>query len=124
MIEHPSTHFFANRIPQWRGRRIEEDATGQRLNGVLNVGHTSNPEYPVWSPIDVQALQDYQCGTRDPERYDALARQILNVLYTVRNNAFHGGKRTDDANDREVLDNALPLLAMIVTAFVRVRRAA
>lgn len=31
---------------------------------------------------------------------------------------FHGGKRADDANDREVLQKALPVLKMIVESFV------
>lgn len=55
---------------------------------------------------------------------DPLARQILDVLYTIRNNAFHGGKRADDANDAEVLEKALPLLMMVVDSFLAARTAA
>ncbi len=55
---------------------------------------------------------------------DALAKQVLDLLYTVRNNAFHGGKRADDANDREVVERALPLLALVVDAFLQSSRAA
>lgn len=68
--------------------------------------------------------EEYQAGARDTSTCDALARQILDILYTVRKNAFHGGKRADDANDQEVLEKALPLLAMIVRSFVHVREAA
>jgi hypothetical protein len=124
LVEHPSSSFFVYRTPQWRGQPIARDASGQRLNGVLNVGYTIDDQHPVWTPIDVQTFEEYQAGARDPARADALARQILNVLYTVRNNTFHGGKRADDANDREVLEKALPLLIAIVDSFVQVRHAA
>jgi len=124
VVEHASTSFFVYRTPQWRGQPIPRDANGQALNGVLNVGYTIDAQHPVWTPIDVQTFEEYQAGARDQARWDALARQILNVLYTVRNNAFHGGKRADDANDREVLEQALPLLIAIVDSFVQVRHAA
>jgi hypothetical protein len=120
LVEHPNTRFFVYRTPHWQGRPIVNDANGQRLNGVLNVGYTLDAELPVWTPIDTHMFEN----ARDSEARDALAYQILNVLYTVRNNAFHGGKRADDANDREVLEKALPLLAMIVGAFLHPREAA
>jgi hypothetical protein len=34
------------------------------------------------------------------------------------------GKNADDANDTAVLEQALPLLVMIVASFVRIREAA
>ena len=46
------------------------------------------------------------------------------MIYTVRNNTFHGGKRADDANDTQVLTEALPLLAMIVKSFLGIEQAA
>ena len=124
LVEHPSSRFFVYRTPQWRGVPIERDARGQRLNGVLNVGHTLDAAHPVWAPIDTQMFEEYHGAARDVVRCDALAHQILNVLYAVRNNTFHGGKRADDANDREVLEKALPLLVMIVDSFVRIEEAA
>lgn len=119
MIEHPSTRFFVYRAPYWRGQPITYDGNGQRLNGVLNVGYTVDAANPVWTPIDLQSFENYNNGARDEGTRDALARQILDVLYTVRNNTFHGGKRADDANDRDVLEKALPLLITIVGAFLR-----
>ncbi len=92
---------------------------GQRLNGVINVGYTVNTDYPVWSPIDTGQYEAYMQGYRVVEVSNALAMQILDLLYTVRNNAFHGGKRADDANDHEVVERALPLLVSIVEAFLR-----
>ena len=106
------------------GQPIEHDDRGQRLNGVLNVGYTVDAQHPVWTPIDAAEFEACQSGAKTPKRRDELAKQVLDILYTVRNNIFHGGKRADDANDNEVLTRALPLLAMIVNSFVQVRRAA
>ncbi len=103
LIIHPSTKFFAERTPSWRGNPIEFDTRRQRLNGVLNVGHTINISNPIWSPIDLQKLEQYLRDGKDNVARDELAKQIFNLLYTVRNNTFHGGKRFDDANDLEVL---------------------
>lgn len=90
LITHQSTKFFAERTPRWRGRQIEHDASGQRLNGVLNVGYTVNDQYPVWSPIDTAAFDWYLQETPNE----------------------------GDASDREVIEKALPLLKMIVEEFV------
>jgi len=124
LVEHPSARFFVYRTPSWHGQRIEQDDRGQRLNGVLNVGYTVDARHPVWTPIDTVEFEAYQQGGKTPGRRDVLAKQVLEVLYTVRNNTFHGGKRADDANDNEVLAKALPLLVMIVKSFVQVERSA
>lgn len=124
LVKHPSAPFFVYRTPRWQGNPVAKDENGQRLNGVLNVGYTIDARHPVWTPIDVAEFEAYQQGGDTPARRDALAKQILDVLYTVRNNTFHGGKQADDANDNQVLKEALPLLAMIVKSFVRVEQAA
>lgn len=114
LVVHPSTRFFVYRAPHWRKKTILSDINGQRLIGVLNIGYTVDEYNPMWSPIDTQAYEQYIGGARDAAKCDALSHQILQVLYTVRNNTFHGGKITDDANDTDVLQHALPLLKMIV----------
>lgn len=119
IVEHPCVRFFVDRTPSWRGLRIEYDNRNQRLNGVLNVGYTVDPLHPVWTPVDTVEFNKYHQGGDTQERCNLLARQVLYVLYAVRNNTFHGGKRADDANDNEVLTNALPLLEMIVRSFVQ-----
>lgn len=119
IVEHQSARFFVDRTPCWKGQRIEYDSGGQRLNGVLNVGYTVDALYPVWTPVDTVEFTAYHDGGDTEQRCNLLAKQILNVLYTVRNNIFHGGKRVDDANDNKVLAKALPLLAMIVMSFVQ-----
>jgi hypothetical protein len=124
LVEHPSARFFVYRTPSWLAQPIAHDADGQALNGVLNVGYTTDAQHPVWTPIDTAEFEIFQEGGDTPARREALARQILDVLYTVRNNAFHGGKRADDANDIQVLKAALPLLVMIVNSFVQLERAA
>lgn len=116
LIEHPSTRFFVYRTPYWKGRPIATDSNGQQLNGVLNVGYTLSVKNPVWAPIDTATFELY--SRADVAGRDLLSKQILNLLYTIRNNAFHGGKRADDAHDSEVLENGFPLLAMIVDSLV------
>jgi hypothetical protein len=119
LISHNGTNYFVNRVPRFSDEPIERDIFGQELNGVINVGRTISREYPVWSPINKVLYRQYMDGDRSQETADILVRQIVNLLYTVRNNLFHGGKRFDDASDREVLEHALPLLTMIVESFMR-----
>jgi len=119
MIQHESTRFFAYRTPQFQRREIHTDAQGQRLNGVLNIHRTLDPKHPVWAPIDTAVYEHYMAGECDRQSRDKLAKQILDLLYTVRNNTFHGGKRADDANDVQVLLHAAPLVQLIVSDFLR-----
>ena len=86
---------------------------------MLNVNHTVDKDYPVWSPIDLQRYAGYLANLKDPTARDFLAGQIADLLYTVRCNFLGGGKRLDDANDLKVVENAQPLLVMIVSAFMR-----
>ena len=119
LILHKGTEYFVGRIPSWQGIKIEFDAFGQRVNGVINVNYTSDSQYPVWSPIDFQLFEEYLENPDNEDNKDFLARQIVDLLYTIRNNLMHGGKRFDDANDIAVVENALPMLELIVTSFTR-----
>lgn len=99
---------------------IQRDSMGQELNGVMNVAYTISTEYPVWSPIDKEIYARFMRGEPVSDiDINTLVGQIVRLLYTVRNNLFHGGKRFDDANDVEVIDRAVPLLELIVSAFTR-----
>lgn len=118
LIIHKSTGYFVTRIPAWQGSKIETDAFGQRVNGVINVHHTSDSQYPVWSPIDIQVYEAY-LENPDKDTRDLLARQVVDLLYTVRENYLHGGRRFDDANDITVVANALPMLELIVSYFTQ-----
>ena len=117
LIMHPSTKFFAKRVPSWEGTKIEQDAFGQRVNGVINVNHTSRSDYPVWSPIDIQMYENYLANPEDEEVKDFLTRQIVELLYTASQNLMYIGRSFSDANDITVPENALPLLEMIISAF-------
>ena len=119
LITHECTKFFFNRIPAWQGKKIEYDAFGQRINGVINVNHTSNPEYPIWSPIDPQFYGEYLDNPNNEDNRSFLVKQVMDLLHTVRNNLMHGGKKMDDANDITVVENALPLLELIVSSFLK-----
>jgi hypothetical protein len=118
LIAHPNTKFFVERVPKWQGREIKFDGNGQRLNGVINVRYTIDDKHPVWSPIDFGAYELYTQGKASPDDINLLTRQLLYLVYTIRNNTFHGGKRADDTNDRQVIENALPLLKIIVEFFM------
>ena len=115
LIKHESTCFFLNRTPKMVDKI---DGFGQILNGVINVGHTVDPKYPVWRPIDKRAHAQYMENNQDNNAKNQLAKQILCVLYTIRNNVFHAGKRGDDATDLKVVEKAVPLLSMIVLHFL------
>ena len=119
LILHKGTEYFVGRIPSWQGIKIEFDAFGQRVNGVINVNYTSDSQYPVWSPIDFQLYEEYLENPDNEEYGDLLAQQIVDLLYTIRINFMHGSKRFDDANDIAVVENALPMLELIVTSFTR-----
>jgi PHD/YefM family antitoxin component YafN of YafNO toxin-antitoxin module len=119
LIDHAGTKYFLGRIPYWEGKQIETDAFGQRLNGVINVDYTTDRQYPVWSPIDFQCYEAYLENPENEENRDFLARQIVDLFYTIRCNLMHGSKKFDDANDLTVIENALPMLELIVTSFTR-----
>lgn len=119
LITADQTRFFVMRVPRLRGVPKPQDARLQVINGVLNVGHTVATGREIWSPIDRGMFERYLARPNGRAIRNELARQIVLLLYTVRNNTFHGGKMPDDANDREVIENALPLLKTIVLGFLR-----
>jgi hypothetical protein len=122
LVSHDNVRFFVERSPKWQGQILEYDALGQRLNGVINVGHTVDARHPVWAPIDASLYSAYT--GLDSTIRDLLAKQILDLLYTIRNNVFHGGKRADDADEVEVVERASPLLALILDSLVTFPKAA
>lgn len=119
LILHEGTEYFVGRIPYWQGIQIEYDAFGQRVNGVINVNYTSDSQYPVWSPIDIQHYEEYLVNPNNEENRNFLTSQIVDLLYTIRKNFMYGGKKFDDANDISVVENALPMLELIVSSFTR-----
>jgi hypothetical protein len=116
VIARPAFRFFVNRNPIWQGQRLRQDGNGQPITGVLNVTHTVIAQRPVWTPIDANAFRRHRSGNFQDR--DALMKQGAIVLYAVRNNTFHGGKRPVDENARLVVSNALTLLGLIVRAFL------
>jgi hypothetical protein len=121
LVGHKNVAFFVNRTPVYDRFPLVENKSGQKLNGVLNVGHSLSKDYPVWSPLSREANANVNQNTASEAEVDLLAKQIVHMLYTVRNNLFHGGKRADDAQDTAVLENAIPLLAIVVRFFLRDR---
>ena len=119
LIVHPNLKFFLKRIPFWQGKKIETDAFGQRLNGVVDVLSTTSIEYPVWSPLDQARFEHYWDNPDDIASRDFLAHQIVDMLLTMRRNMMRLGNVFDDASDIAVFENGLPLVEMIVKKFVR-----
>jgi hypothetical protein len=113
--------FFARRAPIWEDQEIVQDALGQLVNGVINIRRTISREEPYWSPVDQQALEHFATEAAEgkvPNVPDILTKQVGDILYTVRNNLFHGCKGSDDAYDDEVLQNTLQLLQAIVNFYI------
>jgi hypothetical protein len=106
------------RHPIWHQQELHVDPDGQPINGVLNVNYTHATGRPIWSPIDTQLYEAYMQGNGTPQDRDALIEQITFVIYTVRNNTFHGGKEHADENARRVVRNAHSLLGLIVRGFL------
>ncbi|MCJ7625203.1 MAG: hypothetical protein MUO76_17030 [Anaerolineaceae bacterium] len=119
LILHEGTEYFVSRIPYWQGIQIEYDAFGQRVNGVINVNYTTDSQYPVWSPIDFQHYEEYLENSSNEENRNFLARQIVDLLFTVSKNLMIFSKKFDDSNDIAVVKNALPMLELIVMSFIR-----
>lgn len=113
--------FFAHRVPVWKAIEIKRDALGQPIQGVVNVRETVSNKYPRWVPVDLKALETFLNQHRtgaDPDVPDRLIEQLGDVLYTVRNNLFHGCKGPEDSNDTKVLQNALKMLRTIVEFYI------
>jgi len=113
--------FFARRVPVWQGDEIRQDARGQPVRGVVNVRQTTSKAYPRWVPVDQEMLNEVLDQLKAGVEIDVpnrLIEQLGDVLYTVRNNLFHGCKGPEDSNDTEVLQNALYLLHAIVKFYI------
>jgi hypothetical protein len=120
LVLHEGTGYFAHRIPHWQGIPIEYDAFGQRVNGVIDVGVTGDSQYPVWSPIDIQYYEGCLENPSNAQLRDFLARQIVDLLHMISTNLMVGSSRKlDDGNDMTVVDNALPMLKLIVASFTQ-----
>ena len=119
LINHPSARFFSERKRlKWKDRALEVDPSGRPLNGVLNVARTIDETQIVWSPIVAQTYAAYVAGAAQPEIRDALASQIVGILYCIRGNLVHASRVMDEASNQEVVSAAIPLISMIVSEFL------
>jgi hypothetical protein len=114
LIQHKSTRFFVNRKPRFQGIEVEHDINGQEMNGVLKVSMSIDINHTVWSPICKTEYEDAKDVNKLPQVRASLANSIIDILYTVRNNTFHGSKTVGEERDEEVVLNALPLLQIVV----------
>jgi len=119
LISNPNLTYFVNRHPFFNGAEINIDKLGQEVNGVINIKKTIDADHPVWSPIDKVLFKKSEENTILDEEIERLSIQISLMLYTIRNNLFHGGKEPTDWNELEVVENALPLLSRLVKYFIK-----
>ncbi len=121
-LELPEVSFFVNRTPEGvKGECHPEkagcfDTNGQRINGVLNRTRTVDPLYPVYAPVDMEKYESFLNG--DPTNLEILSKQLVMLLYTVRNNLMHGNKMVSSDNDSEVVRMACPILEYLLSCFV------
>jgi hypothetical protein len=116
LVLHPSTAFFAHRSPRFQNGEVYVDNVGRHANGVVNIGRSTKYDIEC-STISIPEYELYVANQDGTQLRDLVSLQVLNVVYTVRNNIFHGGKSANDDKDRKVVDKALPLLELIVRDF-------
>ncbi len=109
--------FFLNRRPRWHHGDVP-DINGVQPNGVTNIGKSIYSAQPVLAQLDRAMVARIDTPAQLPADQDALAAQIVFMLFTVRNNMFHGGKELLDPNANTVLRNAYMLLRRIVDSFL------
>ncbi|HEV2294703.1 MAG TPA: hypothetical protein VGR35_12685 [Tepidisphaeraceae bacterium] len=85
---------------------------------MIKLSFTLNRNDPVWAPIHPAAYAQWRGGNQTPAIAAELTRQIVDVVYSVRNNTFHGGKEPEDENAQRVVMNATALLKLILAEFV------
>jgi hypothetical protein len=121
-LDYTCLAFFASRTPVWQAIQLAQDKRGQPINGVVNVRGTINKDYPQWIPVDEDALDEFlhQAETDDAlEVPEQLIEQVGDILYTVRNNLFHGCKGPEDSNDWLVVEHALAMLKVVVAFYAQ-----
>jgi hypothetical protein len=112
------TRWFVERTPTLRRPPKKLVKTQYPMNGVLNLGYTMATHHEIWTPIDTIQFKSYAGENDDPLLQNMLVKQIVGVIYTVRNNTFHGGKLPEDENARDVVSRATELLKIIIADFL------
>ncbi len=121
LILHPATLLGRSRpTAGWPSRGQQCLAYRQHPRGVLDVGSTLDPRYPVWSFVDANALRRYAGGERSPELSNRLLEQIAEVLATIHRNLLGTCQEAKGENDTELAARALPLLVALVKALMDV----
>lgn len=99
----------------------EFDATGLRNNGVLDLRALEETGRLIYESINSDRYNDYaQHGDRSAPLLSELTKDALGVIYMVRNNLSHGRKNRHNPDNDHVIENALPLLRMILGFLIEV----
>jgi len=120
LIAHTAVRYFCRRVPVLGGERVTQDAYRQRPRGVLDVGATLDPRYPVWSFVDAALLQRYLGGEQTAEACQRLLGQIAEVLATIHRNLLGAEEAQQGEANAELATRALPLLTALVEALLAV----
>lgn len=83
--------------------------------GVLDVHRTRNNSNPFYTLGFVDAWKQYRSGDADPSN---AVQHLARLLYTIRCNLVHGGKRYRQENNIKVVSQAIPLVEGIVTTLI------
>ena len=84
LLTHSAARFFADRTPAWEGKKIQTDASGQRLNGVILLSHTISEDHPVWNPIELSLFEQYLDDPSAGPDQDFLTGQLADILFAGR----------------------------------------
>lgn len=117
LLQSKTFQFFLNRRPEWHNGSVP-DTNGVRPNGVTNIAKSIYTERPVISGIDRATYTKWIGPNRTSADGNSLAKELVFMLFTVRNNMFHGGKEMSNTNANTVLRRAYILLRMIVNSFL------
>lgn len=77
---------------------------------VLNLSKKSLAEVDLWDPLRVKQGTNLLSSFHDKRKLSLL----INVLYQVRCNVFHGQKVPGDPNDDRIVKTALPVLSQLL----------
>ena len=69
----------------------------------------------------VHAWNEFQAGHIHA---DVAIQHVVRMLYTIRCNLVHGGKTHSQANNREVVRNAIPLLSQVIDGLISTDKSA
>lgn len=114
----PEAQFFATRtaFSPTSGRT-------SRGCGVYDIPESKlDPDHnPLYTLGYAHAWNEFQAGHIHA---DVAIQHVVRMLYTIRCNLVHGGKTHSQANNREVVRNAIPLISQVIDGLISTDKSA